>query len=186
MNIATATWIQSAVRLPDAANGESPSETQTFPGWDVTKDHFQASQSTTTSALMIQNTDANKSIVLHAVTCSHGKQISGGQQYNPVAGTLAASGSGGDILVFAGNLYGPEYLWEGPVVLPRATNLVCFTIMGPGTGGGEIPSFSVNMNYEILEDVTPTVEVTPETDYSGGGDDGGGDPGGAPPPSGGR
>ena len=175
--------------LPTSTTTGSDNRSVTYAGVNINNDHLRGDDAADTMQLLLANDDSAKSILITRVACYHGEvdiatqpMGSEGGTYHPYMGTLACSGAGNDIIRYASNTTGNDYVSNVPIALPPATSLVHYSLQGPSTGN----TYSLVINYRMIDAVTG-VTVEPETDFvGGGGDDGGDDPGGAPPPSGGR
>ena len=137
-----------------------------YPGINVANDHIKARGDTDSSAVFIENTYSDLSIVINDVHVIKTLQITGTRP--AINGTLAAAGSGADILRYGIALNGLNAVFKGPFVLPRGADLMHYMLNGPvGNPATVNANYSVIVNYNFT-DAPPSMRLETENDESEG------------------
>jgi len=132
-----------------------------YPGVDITNDHLQATTAREgdPSIVFITNTDPEKSIVIHKITVPRSSQQNQSNTYPAYFGTLAVSGSTGDIVRYQAAITGTSAVFKGPFVLPRGKALMHHQLKGPyGNPATLNYSYNVIVDYN-LTDAPPSIEM---------------------------
>lgn len=131
----------------DSTYVETVYQSSNFAGLDVTSAHLQSSPTANTSSLVVQPSDSQK-VVITGINASTTQAVVA----TPFIGTLAASGSSEDLLVYQASAYN-QFNMRCNLELPAGAALIHYRVQGDTNGSQTTDANTVTVSYKIVQAV---------------------------------
>ena len=131
----------------DSTYVETVHQSSSFAGLTVTNDHLQTTPTADTSSLVIQPPSTHR-VVITGLNASTTQAVVAA----PFIGTLAASGSTDDLLVYQASAYN-QFNIRCNILLPVGMPLIHYRVQGDSNGDATTDANTITVSYKLVHAV---------------------------------